>query len=411
MESEPLKWINGGVCAPQGFTAGGMHCGLKKKKSDLGLIFSQIPAVAAATYTLNAVKAAPLHVSKRHLADGTLQAVIINSGNANACAPDGEENALAMCEYAAQGLGIPTSQIAVSSTGVIGVSMTPKMGLVKDGVAQLCKSLSTGETASDAVAQAIMTTDLTKKELAVQVEIGGKTVNIGAIAKGSGMIHPNMGTMLCFITTDAAIEKSLLQKALSHAVDYSFNRISVDGDTSTNDFCLIMANRMAENEEIAAQDANYDVFLTALKKLCIKLARSIAADGEGATHLITCIVENAPTEETATTIARSIIASSLVKSAIFGKDANWGRILCAAGYSGATFNPGLVSISFSSRAGEILVCKNGQGLTFDEELATKVLTPHEVIIHLDMAQGTATSTCWGCDLTYDYVKINGDYRS
>jgi len=411
MESEFPKWTAGGICAAKGFTAGGMHCGLKKKKPDLAIIFSQTPALAAATYTLNAVKAAPLHVSKRHLVDGTLQAVVVNSGNANACAPDGEKNALTMCEYTAQNLGIPTNQVAVSSTGVIGVSMTPKMGLVKEGVAVLCKSLATGEAASDAAAQAIMTTDLTKKELAIQLELDGKTIHIGAIAKGSGMIHPNMGTMLCFITTDAAIEKSLLQKALSHAVNYSFNRISVDGDTSTNDFCLIMANGMAGNAEITTENADYTTFLQALTQLCEKLARTIAADGEGATHLITCTVENAPSEETATTIARSIIASSLVKAAIFGKDANWGRILCAAGYSGAAFDPALVSISFASEGGEITVCENGQGLAFDEDLAKKVLTHHEVIIHFDMKQGTATSTCWGCDLTYDYVKINGDYRS
>jgi len=409
MENE--QWTIGGICAAKGFTAGGIHCGLKKKKPDLAIIYSQVPANAAATYTLNAVKAAPLHVSKHHLASGTLQAAIINSGNANACAPDGEENAIAMCKYAADELGIPATEVAVSSTGVIGVSMTPKMDLVKDGVAVLCKSLATGEAASDAAAQAIMTTDLTKKELAMQCTIGGKTVHIGAIAKGSGMIHPNMGTMLCFITTDAAIEKSLLQKALSHTVNYSFNRISVDGDTSTNDFCLIMANGMAGNDEITSENADYAVFLQALTTICEKLARAIAADGEGATHLITCTVANAPCEETATTIARSIIASSLVKSAIFGKDANWGRILCAAGYSGAAFDPKLVTISFASEGGEITVCENGQGLAFDEDLAKKVLTPHEIIIHFNMKQGVATSTCWGCDLTYDYVKINGDYRS
>ena len=406
-----MQFTTGGICAAKGFSAGGLHCGLKKVKTDLALIVSDIPANAAAIYTQNAVKAAPLHVSKAHLADGTAQAVVINSGNANACAPEGEENAKLMCEYVAQGLNIPANQVVVSSTGVIGVSMTPKMPLLKEGIAKLCKNLGTDAAASDMAAQGIMTTDLTKKELAITFEIDGKTVTMGAIAKGSGMIHPNMGTMLCYITTDLAISKPLLEKAMQHAGAHSFNRISVDGDTSTNDFCMVMANGMAGNAEITTEGDDYATFLQNLTALCVHQARAIAADGEGATHLITCTVTNAPCEESATTIARSVIASSLVKSAMFGKDANWGRILCAAGYSGAKFDPALVSISFKSEGGEVAVCKNGRGLTFDEDLALKVLTPHEVIICLDLAQGNATSTCWGCDLTYDYVKINGDYRS
>ena len=406
-----MEWTQGGVCAAQGFTAAGMHCGLKKEKFDLALIVSDVPAHGAATYTKNAVQAAPLHVTKRHLADGSLQAVVVNSGNANACAPDGEQNALAMCAFAAEGLGIATDQVAVSSTGVIGVAMTPKMGPVRDGIASLCGNLTTDPAGSAAAAQAIMTTDLVSKEAAVTLTLGGKTVHIGAIAKGSGMIHPNMGTMLCFITTDAEIERDLLGKALGHAVDYSFNRISVDGDTSTNDFCLIMANGLAGNPEISAEGADYAAFVEALTDLCIYLARAIAADGEGATHLITCTVNEAPDTETATEIARSVISSSLVKSAIFGKDANWGRILCAAGYAGVAFDPNPISIAFVSEAGEIPVCKDGRGLAFDEDLATRVLTPHEVTIRIDMAQGSAASTCWGCDLTYDYVKINGDYRT
>jgi len=406
-----MQLIPNGICAPKGFSAGGMHCGLKKEKPDLALIVSAVPAAAAATYTTNVVKAAPLHVSKRHLQDGTLRAVIINSGNANACAPDGEKNALAMCEFTAQELGISADQVAVSSTGVIGVSMTPKMDLLKAGVSKLSQIVSADENGSHTAARAIMTTDITQKEVATSLTLGGKTVNIGAIAKGSGMIHPNMGTMLCFITTDAAISHALLQEALRYAVDYSFNRISVDGDTSTNDFCLIMANGMAENAPISAHDEDYMAFRAALTDICVHLARMIAADGEGATHLITCTVENAPDEETATTVARSVISSSLVKSMIFGKDANIGRILCAAGYSGVSFDPNLVSISLASEAGEVVVCKDGLGLAFDEVLAKEVLTQHEVTIHIDMAVGTASSTCWGCDLTYDYVKINGDYRS
>ena len=406
-----MQFIEGGICAAKGFSAGGLHCGLKKVKTDLALIVSDIPANAAAIYTQNAVKAAPLHVTKAHLTGGSARAVIINSGNANACAPDGEENALAMCEYVGQELNIPPNQVAVSSTGVIGVSMTPKMPLVKEGIAKLCKNLGTDAAASHMAAQGVMTTDLTKKELAITFTIGGKTVHMGSIAKGSGMIHPNMGTMLCYITTDLAISKPLLEKAMQHAGAHSFNRVSVDGDTSTNDFCMIMANGMAGNAEITAEDEDYAIFLQALTSLCVHKARAIAADGEGATHLITCTVTNAPCEESATTIARSVIASSLVKSAMFGKDANWGRILCAAGYSGVEFDQNLVSISFKSEAGEIAVCKNGRGLSFDEDLASAVLTPHEVIINLDLAQGSASSTCWGCDLTYDYVKINGDYRS
>jgi len=406
-----MDLLPNGICAAKGFSAGGMHCGLKKEKPDLAIIFSEAAATSAATFTTNVVKAAPLHVSKRHLQDGTLRAVVINSGNANACAPDGEENALAMCEMTAQQLGIDTSQVAVASTGVIGVSMTPKMGLLKEGINTLSKNISADTNGSQTAARAIMTTDITQKEVATSLTLGGKTIHIGAIAKGSGMIHPNMGTMLCFTTTDAAISHNLLEQALKYAVDYSFNRISVDGDTSTNDFCLLMANGMAGNAEITAQDSDYIAFRDTLTELYVYLARMIAADGEGATHLITCTVENAPNEESATTMARSIISSSLVKSMIFGKDANIGRILCAAGYSGVEFDPGKVTISLSSTAGEVVVCKQGLGLKFDEVLAKEVLTPHEINIHFDMAAGNASSTCWGCDLTYDYVKINGDYRS
>ncbi|MCL2368131.1 MAG: bifunctional ornithine acetyltransferase/N-acetylglutamate synthase [Oscillospiraceae bacterium] len=407
-----MQLIPGGVCAPLGFKAAGIHAGLKKNGNpDLGLIVSDVPAVAAATYTRNIVQAAPLHISRQHLADGRLQAVIINSGNSNACAPDGEQNALAMCAKTAEALGIPTAQVAVASTGVIGVSMTPKMEKVYAGIETLSGQLSADAPGADAVARSIMTTDLTQKEAAVSLNLGGKTVRIGAIAKGSGMIHPNMGTMLCFITTDAAIAPDLLQQALRRAVDLSFNRISVDGDTSTNDFCLILANGKAETPQITDTGTDYTAFEAALTDLCVYLARAIAADGEGATHLITCNVHSAPDEETATQIAKSVIASSLVKSAIFGRDANWGRILCAAGYSGASFDPELVSVAFASEAGEITVCRNGRGLSFDEDLATKVLTPHEIEIRLDLAQGNAASVCWGCDLTYDYVKINGDYRS
>jgi len=407
-----MQTIAGGVCAAKGFSAAGLYCGLKKKeKPDLALIVSEVPAAAAAVYTKNVVKAAPIHVSKRHLADGMLKAVVINSGNANACAPDGEENALVMCAHAANALGVPTEQVAVASTGVIGQSMTPKMDLVKAGIADMIPLLSAGEAGSDLAAQAIMTTDLTRKELAIAFTLSGKPVHLGGIAKGSGMIHPNMGTMLCFLTTDAAISPALLAQAFRQAVDRSFNRITVDGDCSTNDFGLVMANGMAGNPEITEENADYEDFLSALTYLCIYLAKEIASDGEGATHLITCTVKNAPSELVATTTGKSVIGSSLVKSAVFGKDANWGRILCAMGYAGADFDPALVAISLASEAGEVQVCENGRGLSFDEELAVQILTPHEVEIRIDMGQGDAQSICWGCDLTYDYVKINGSYRS
>lgn len=406
-----MNHISGGVCAAQGYQAAGIHCGLKKKKPDLALIYSTVPATAAATYTTNVVKAAPLHVTKQHLADGTLQAVIVNSGNANACAPDGEENAQAMCAHTAKALGISTEQVAVSSTGVIGVSMTPKMDLVQAGITALAGQLADTEQGADAAASAIMTTDLTKKEVAAQITLGGKPVRIGGMAKGSGMIHPNMGTMLGFLTTDAAISAEMLEQALQQAVHRTFNRISVDGDTSTNDFCLILANGLAENPAITTKNAEYETFLDALTALCTHLARLIAADGEGATHLITCTVRQAPDEAVAAAIAKSVISSSLVKSAVFGQDANWGRILCAAGYAGVGFDPDTVTISFVSAAGEILVCKDGRGVDFDEEHALKVLAPFEVEIHIDLAQGSAAATCWGCDLTYEYVKINGEYRT
>jgi len=285
------------------------------------------------------------------------------------------------------------------------------MAMVQSGIAALAGELSADAVGSDAAAKAIMTTDLTQKEIAVSLVLGGKTVSIGGIAKGSGMIHPNLGTTLCFLTTDAAIASGLLDRALKQAVDRSFNRISVDGDSSTNDFCLIMANGLAENAEIQAEDADYAAFLAALTDICIYLARAVAADGEGATHLIICTVKNAPDEDTATATARSVISSSLVKSAIFGRDANWGRILCAMGYSGAEFDPERVAISFASEAGEVQVCKDGRGLSFDEAKALDVLAPFEVEIRIDMAQGAAESTCWGCDLTYEYVKINGEYRT
>lgn len=405
-----MKYIDGGVCAPIGFKAAGIHCGVKSKntqRKDVALIVSECECTTAAVYTKNIVKAAPLLVTKQHLGNGVARAVIANSGNANASAPNAEKNARRMCEAAAKALDIPLDDVIVASTGVIGQELN--ISVIEDGIPALAAALSTNGSA--AATEAIMTTDTVKKEYAVEWDIGGKTVRIGAIAKGSGMIHPNMGTLLCFITTDAAISQKMLQKALALAVKVSFNRVSVDGDTSTNDMCSIMASGMAGNPEITAENADYAAFAAALSGLCVKLARSIAADGEGAKHLITCTVRGARNEGSAEIIGKSVISSSLVKAAVFGADANWGRVLCAMGYSGEDFAPDKVSITFSSGAGTTPVCENGRGLPFDEDLAKKILMEPEVMIEIHMGEGSAECTCWGCDLTYDYVKINGDYRT
>lgn len=405
-----MKFIQGGVCAAKGFYAGGVSAGLKGSgKPDLAIIVSESDAAAAAVYTKNVVQAAPIHVTKQHLSDGAARAIVANSGNANACAPNDMENAMAMCHLAAQALNIPVTSVAVASTGVIGQSLTDKMPLIDSGIVKLASEI-TGNGSANA-AQAIMTTDTIEKECAVEFDLGGKSVRIGGIAKGSGMIHPNMGTMLCFITTDADISSPVLEKAVREAVRLSFNRISVDGDTSTNDMCFVMANGTAGNREITHTGEDYNLFLQALTQVCIYLARTIASDGEGAGRLITCVVNNAPSEESAEILGKSVISSSLFKAAIFGSDANWGRVLCAMGYSGAPFDPKTVSVSFESGAGSIQVCEDGMGLPFDEDMAKKILSEKEITVIIDMASGESTCTCWGCDLTYEYVRINGDYRS
>ena len=404
--------INGGVCAAQGFRAAGLHVGVKTHatwKKDVALIVSDVPCTAAAMFTRNVVKAAPIHVTRDHLAKGSVRAVIANSGNANACAPQGEENAERMCAAAAKAIGCAPEEVVVASTGVIGQTLNVKV--IEDGVPELYGLLERSDEASDAAAHAIMTTDTVKKEVAVEAIVGGKTVHIGGIAKGSGMIHPNMGTMLCFITTDCAISQEMLQEALGEVVRTTFNRISVDGDTSTNDTCCVLANGLAGNPEIIEKNESYVDFLLKLHEVCYHLARSMAKDGEGAKHLITCTVRGAATEEQAESISKSIISSTLTKAAIFGCDANWGRVLCAMGYSGETFDPERVDVAFASEAGEILVCKAGRGLDFDEALAKKILTEDEVDIDVTMAEGGESCTCWGCDITYDYIKINGDYRT
>ena len=407
-----VSWIDGGVCAAQGFRAAGLHVGVKThnvNKKDVALIVSDADCAAAAVFTTNVVKAAPIHVTKAHLANGRARAVVANSGNANACAPLGEENAKRMCAAAAKAIGCGAEDVLVCSTGVIG--QTLRVNVIEEGMEELASLLERSGAASDAAAHAIMTTDTVKKEAAVEATVGGKTVRIGGIAKGSGMIHPNMGTMLCFITTDCAISPEMIRKALVDTAHVSFNRISVDGDTSTNDTCLVLANGLAGNETITGEGEDYAAFLEALKALCVRLARMMAKDGEGARHLITCTVAGAKDEESAQTIAKSVISSTLTKAAIFGCDANWGRVLCAMGYSGEEFDPDKVDVAFASAAGEIPVCRQGRGLDFDEDLAKRILTEDEVEIRVRMGEGDAACTCWGCDITYDYIKINGDYRT
>ena len=407
-----MKFIEGGVCAAQGFKAAGIHVGVKThntNKKDVALIVSDVDCSASAVFTRNVVKAAPIHVDKKHLENGKARAIVANSGNANACAPNGEENAIKMCQAAARAIGCDPTDVLVSSTGVIGQTINVKV--IEDGLPELYAALDTTAEASDAAAHAIMTTDTVKKEIAVETEVGGKTVRMGGIAKGSGMIHPNMGTMLCFLTTDCAISPEMIKTALLETVNVSFNRISVDGDTSTNDSCIVLANGLAGNAEITEKGEDYNAFLEALQALCMELAKSMASDGEGAKHLITCTVTGAADEQTAETIAKSVIGSTLTKAAIFGADANWGRVLCAMGYSGAEFDPDKVDVHFTSAAGDIAVCEKGRGLNFDEDLAKKILTEHDIEINITMGEGAAKCTCWGCDITYDYIKINGDYRT
>ena len=407
-----LKFIDGGVCAAQGFRAAGIHVGVKTHatwKKDVALIVSDVECAAAGVFTKNVVKSAPIHVTKAHLVNGKARAVIANSGNANACAPQGEENAEKMCAAAAKAIGCAPEDMVVASTGVIG--QTLNISVIEEGMPALYAALARSDEASDAAAHAIMTTDTVKKEVAVETVIGGKTVRMGGIAKGSGMIHPNMGTMLCFLTTDCAISPEMIKTALLETVNVSFNRISVDGDTSTNDTCCVLANGLAGNAPITEKGEDYDAFLEALQALCVTLAKKMASDGEGARHLLTCTVSGAKEEAQAETIAKSVISSTLTKAAIFGADANWGRVLCAMGYSGADFDPETVDVSFASAAGEIAVCQQGRGLPFDEDLAKKILTEHDVEILVNLHSGSAQCTCWGCDITYDYIKINGDYRT
>ena len=404
-----MKLIEGGVCAAKGFSASGVHCGIRKNrtKRDIALIMSECRATAAAVYTTNLVKGAPLDVTKAHIADGYAQAVICNSGNANTCNANGIEIAEQMSTLLAAELGIKAEDVVVASTGVIGQPLNIEP--IAKGIPQLVKELS--KDGGAAAAEGIMTTDTVKKEIAVEFEIGGKTCRLGGIAKGSGMIHPNMATMLVFITTDVAISAKMLQKALSGDIANTFNMISVDGDTSTNDMVSVLANGMAGNAEITDEGEDFATFMKALNTVNVQLCRWIAGDGEGATKLLECRVSGAASDKDAKTVAKSVICSSLLKAAMFGADANWGRVLCAIGYSGANVDIHKVDVSFRSQKGEIVVCVNGAGVPFSEEKAKEILLEKEIDIIVALGDGDASATAYGCDLTYDYVKINGDYRT
>lgn len=403
-----MKIINGGVCAAQGFKANGIHCGIRKNRSkkDLALIVSEKRAAAAGVYTTNLVKGAPITVTKRNIQDGYAYAIVCNSGNANTCNANGIQIAEKMCKITAAELGLDESDIIVASTGVIGQPLDIEP--IENGMKKLAEGLGNN---SQSAAEGIMTTDTVLKEVAVSFTINGKECRIGGIAKGSGMIHPNMATMLVFITTDVSISPSMLRQALSNDIKTTFNMVSVDGDTSTNDMVMVLANGMAGNNQITTKGEDFDTFCKALNTVNVYLCRMIAGDGEGATKLLECKVSGAKSDGVARTVAKSVICSALTKAAMFGADANWGRVLCAIGYSGANVDVEKIDVSFKSKAGEIEVCKNGAGVDFSEEIAKKILLEDEIEILVSLNDGECNATAWGCDLTYDYVKINGDYRT
>jgi glutamate N-acetyltransferase/amino-acid N-acetyltransferase len=405
--------IDGGVTAPKGFQAAGLRAGIKpgKTNKDMAMIYSRVPAVTAGTFTRNKVKAAPVLWDAK-LTDNydTARAVVVNSGVANACTgADGMANVEKEAEQVAKALGLKKEEVLVGSTGVIGAQLP--MDVIIKGIDALAEGLSDSRQSADDAATAILTTDTHKKELAMTFEIGGKTVTMGGMCKGSGMIHPNMGTMLGYITTDAAISKELLVKALKENVEDTFNMVSVDGDTSTNDTVLVLANGMAGNPVIDKEDENYQVFVNALNEMNTYLAKQIAGDGEGCTRLFEVTVQGAPTKEDAVTLSKAIVTSSLTKAAVYGMDANWGRILCAMGYSGAELNPDTVDIWIESEHGKLQLVQQGMAADYSEELATKILSANPVKALADVHMGDAKATAWGCDLTYEYVKINADYRS
>ncbi|MBQ3066263.1 MAG: bifunctional ornithine acetyltransferase/N-acetylglutamate synthase [Clostridia bacterium] len=406
-----MKLIGGGVCAAKGFSASGVHCGIRKNriKKDLALVYSEVRANAAAVYTTNLVKGAPLLVTKQHLTDGKAQAVICNSGNANTCNADGIEIAERMSALTADALNILADDIVVASTGVIGQPLN--LDPIAAGIPELVRTLSANADGALSAAEAIMTTDTAVKEVAVSFTINGVECKLGGMAKGSGMIHPNMATMLVFLTTDCAISTAMLQKALSSDICNTFNMISIDGDTSTNDMVTVLANGMAGNDEICTDGESFETFMKALNTVTVQLCRMIAGDGEGATKLLECVVDGADSVECAKTVAKSVICSSLLKAAMFGADANWGRVLCAIGYSGADVDISKVGVSFRSAKGTVHVCEKGAGVPFSEEQAKEILLENEIEILVTLGDGSCGATAWGCDLTYDYVKINGDYRT
>ena len=410
MENKNFKFIDGSVTSPLGFTAQGVCASIKPSnttKRDLALIYCEKPCTAAAVYTKNLVKSSTIQVTKKHLENGIAQAVIVNSGNANTCNADGIEVAEKMCDIAAETLSVSPEDVIVASTGVIGQPL-PIEPVIKG--AQMMKGKLSKDGGTNA-AEAIMTTDTVKKEMAMEMTLGGKKVTVGGIAKGSGMIHINMGTMLSFVTTDAAVSAEMLEEALREAVEDSYNMVSVDGDTSTNDTLAIMASGLAGNEPITAKNDDYKIFVAGLTEAFKSLAKQLAGDGEGATKLLVCTVDGAKTKQDAVTVSKSIICSSLLKAAMFGADANWGRVLCAIGYSGADVDVTKVDVSFKSCKGEILVCKDGAGVEFSEEKAKEILLEKEINILVSLNDGDGKAEAYGCDLTYDYVKINGDYRT
>ena len=402
----------GGITSPKGFTAGAVYVGVKSRKTqkpDVAVLYSETEASCAAVFTTNKFCAAPVILDREILKNGKARAIVINSGNANAATgTQGIEDARTVEREAEKLLGVGENEVFVCSTGVIGQKLPVEK--VLDGVRQIIPAKLDAANGSDA-AYAIMTTDTVRKESAYELELSSGTIRIGAMAKGSGMIHPNMATTLAYVTTDAKCDSADLQKMLHNAIDKSFNMCTVDGDTSTNDTCCVLANGLAGNAAITEKGPDYDAFVEALRALCVELAKKMASDGEGATHLITCTVTGAGSEQSAETVAKSVIGSALTKAAIFGADANWGRVLCAMGYSGEDFNPDKVDVAFQSQAGSVQVCAKGRGLDFDEDLAKRVLTEHDVTIAITMGEGDSSCTCWGCDLTYEYVKINGDYRT
>ena len=413
-KKENIKFISGGIVAPKGFLASGVHCGLRKSKTkkDLALIFSEVECNAAAVYTTNKVAGAPIAVTKEHLKNGTARAVICNSGIANTCNPDGIEIANAMSKITADMLGIKESEVIIASTGVIGTRLP--LEPIQNGLPELKKQLGNSDECGENAAIAIMTTDTRKKEFALEFEIeDGKKTRIGLIAKGSGMIEPNMATMLSFVTTDINISTEMLQAALSAVIADTFNMVSIDGDTSTNDMVSVMASGLCGNTQITEKDKRYDIFKQALYDICEKAARYIAFDGEGATKLIECKIYNADSKLSARKLSKSVINSSLVKTTIFGADANWGRVLCALGYSGIEFDPNNVDVWFQSSSGKIKVCECGGSVSVevDEDFAKEILSQEIVEILIDMKSGTENAVAWGCDLSYEYVRINGDYRS